>query len=64
MHDKTMAINARNILLLTASAFCLSAAGSFLATGSTSSESLRDSNSKNTQTTQANQGLPGAPLKP
>ncbi len=31
MQDKTMTANARKILLLTASAFCLSSAGAYLA---------------------------------
>ncbi|HET7776502.1 MAG TPA: hypothetical protein VFK74_09050 [Azospira sp.] len=31
MQDKTMTANARKILLLTASAFCLSTAGAYLA---------------------------------
>lgn len=57
MQDKTMASNARNILLLTASAFCLSAAGGFLAARTPSGEYLQDSPSQETRVPQGGAGL-------
>lgn len=43
MQDKTMTVNARKILLLTASAFCLSSAGAYLV-----AETIKSGNERRT----------------